>query len=266
MQNHLSDDDRRRLGEANAELHRLQQQVSQKQQRQDRTRSLRQMAEQMRREGHRLATGYQGLHWQLEDADRLLMRGLLWAVGAEAVWLPEYDEVAEWLADNEGRGLMLVGDCGRGKSVITTKIVPMLFETGKIRCEDGYKMARPEVFTAQDLRTRMAEIMSHRVIIIDDVGTEPVARVFGETHNYFDELVNNAERLKKTLIISTNLTVDQLFGGLDEDPRSPTYRQVLTGRYDERTRSRLKAMTRQVYLEGDDLRDPQVVSRLNRGL
>ena len=67
------------------------------------------------------------VRWRLDDdpakavekAADLLMRGLAYSIGPTAQWLPEYDQVAEWLADNHGKGLMCIGDCGRGKTVIT---------------------------------------------------------------------------------------------------------------------------------------------------
>ena len=40
--------------------------------------------------------------------------------------LPEYDEVIDWMHDTRGVGLLLIGDCGRGKSIITTGLVPVL--------------------------------------------------------------------------------------------------------------------------------------------
>ena len=32
--------------------------------------------------------------------------------------LPEYDEIIDWMTNTDDKGLMLMGDCGRGKSVI----------------------------------------------------------------------------------------------------------------------------------------------------
>ena len=31
--------------------------------------------------------------------------------------LPEYDEVIDWMYDTRGVGLLLIGDCGRGKAL-----------------------------------------------------------------------------------------------------------------------------------------------------
>lgn len=40
--------------------------------------------------------------------------------------LREYAAVIDWMTSTAGRGLLLYGDCGRGKSVILTGVVPVL--------------------------------------------------------------------------------------------------------------------------------------------
>ena len=40
--------------------------------------------------------------------------------------LPEYAGIIDWMTSTEGRGLLLYGDCGRGKSIILTGVVPVL--------------------------------------------------------------------------------------------------------------------------------------------
>jgi len=189
------------------------------------------------------------VRWQLPDAESLLMRGLAWAIGPTAQWLPEYDGVVEWLANNDGRGLMCIGDCGRGKTVITRDILPLIFDNYiNVRFPDGnVGHIVYNYFLATELKSRWAEIERCKVICIDDVGTEPIAKVYGETHNLFAELVDLCNDRDKLLICSTNLTQTQLFGG-DED--GVTY----PPRYDQRTFSRLTANTVRVYFEGEDLR------------
>ena len=60
----------------------------------DRTKLMGDIARQYRRNG-----GFKGdrkVRWTLPDADDLLMRGLVYAIGPTAQWLPEYDQVADW--------------------------------------------------------------------------------------------------------------------------------------------------------------------------
>ena len=220
----------------------------------DRTALMGDIARQYRRSG-----GFKGdkkVRWTLQNADELLMRGLVYAIGPDAQWLPEYDGVVDWLKDNHGRGLMCIGDCGRGKTVITRDILPVLFQTViSVRFPDG-NTGHPiyNYFLAKELKSRWSEIERCKVICVDDVGTEAIAKVYGETHNYFAELVDLCNDRDKLLICSTNLTQIQLFGGRDDDPDSPFYGQVLPARYDQRIFSRLVGNTVRVWFEGDDMR------------
>lgn len=197
--------------------------------------------------------GFKGdakVRWTLQDADVLLMRGLAYAIGPKAQWLPEYDAVADWLSDNQGKGLMCIGDCGRGKTIITRDILPLVFKN-YIQIHDaqtGYWFHPVySYFQAKELKSRWDEIVRGKIICIDDVGTEPIAKVYGETHNYFSELVDLCNDRDKLLICSTNLTHAQLFGG-EEDGI------VYPARCDQRTFSRLVGNTVRVYFEGEDLR------------
>lgn len=197
--------------------------------------------------------GFKGdtkIRWTLQNADVLLMRGLAYTIGPTAQWLPEYDQVAEWLADNQGKGLMCIGDCGRGKTIITRDILPLVFKN-YINVYDAQAdyWFHPvySYYQAKELKSRWDEIVRGKIICIDDVGTEPIAKVYGETHNYFSELVDLCNDRDKLLICSTNLTQAQLFGG-EEDGI------VYPARCDQRTFSRLVGNTVRVYFEGEDLR------------
>ena len=223
----------------------------------DRTAMMADVIRQQRRRG-----GFKGdtkIRWTLPDADGLLMRGLAYAIGPTAQWLPEYEDVAAWLSDNRGKGLMCIGDCGRGKTIITRDILPVLFaKIITVRFSDG-NTGHPvyNYFLAKELKSRWSEIERCKIICVDDVGTEPIAKVYGETHNYFAELVDICNDRDKLLICSTNLTQVQLFGGRDDDPESPTYNQILPARYDQRIFSRLVGNTVRVWFEGEDMRMKQ---------
>ena len=115
------------------------------------------------------------------DARNVLARGIRHFVGDKAVWLPEYDKVAEWLSDNKGRGLLCIGNCGRGKSVICAR-----------------------------LNSCYEEYVQYKIISVDDVGIEPVASVYGEKHSYFTELVDAAEKMDKLLVITSNMNIEEL--------------------------------------------------------
>lgn len=169
------------------------------------------------------------VHIKTPDARNVLLRGLVYFLGDDAEWLTEYEGVAEWLSDNQGRGLLCLGNCGRGKTVITQMIMPIILRHWHGLVQNNY--------TALDLCERFEEIRQWKIICIDDVGTEPLANKYGEKHEYLSELVDDAERKDKLLIISTNLNAKEL-----------------RERYGERVADRLRKLTTQVVFKGSSLR------------
>lgn len=184
-------------------------------------------------------------HFQIPDARNLLMRGLRYFLGDKATWQPEYDAVADWLTDNKGKGLLLYGGCGRGKTLIAQKILPVIFQ--------HYLHKVLPCYTSRDLNERYAEVLQYRMVSVDDIGQEDNMKIYGTTHKYFSELVDEAERHSKLLILTTNLR--------KMIPRDEQGRPVATdsapsleGRYDIRTVSRLRLLTKDIPFVGDDLR------------
>ena len=227
LSDHITDEQRQALEEA------ARQSEAQQNRHKDRTRAMGEVVAQQRRRGFRISDSKVRFH--TEAADQVLMRGLAYFCGERAQWLPEYEDIAEWLTDNGGKGLMCIGDCGRGKTMITQRIIPMLFGS-YIRLTDGTKPAIA-CYTAIDLLERFDEVAQYKTVCIDDVGTEPNQKRYGVTHNYFAELVDLCERQEKLLICSTNLS-----------------REELTERYGLRTMDRLTALTKRVFFEGESLR------------
>ncbi len=161
-------------------------------------------------------------------------RGLLWQglrhlVGAGAQWLPEYEHVARWLAGNGGLGLMAMGNCGRGKTLLVGRVVPLVIHMAVRRIVAPY--------SALDMNDRPDEVKSRHLVYIDDVGTEGVSVRYGVRRLVFPEVVDEAEKRGHLLLCSTNLTPDEL-------------RQ----RYGERTLDRLRAIVRPVAFSGASLR------------
>lgn len=163
------------------------------------------------------------------DARSTLARGIKHFVGDKAVWLPEYEYVAEWLSDNKGMGLLCAGDCGRGKSVICQKVIPVIFQYWHKKIMN--------TCTAIELNSMFDEYQSYKILSIDDVGTEPIANRYGEKRNILQEVVDLAERKQKLLVISTNMNEQQM-----------------RERYDIRTMDRLRALTKPVIFTGGSLR------------
>ena len=182
---------------------------------------------------HLTGTGYkpvpERVNIRIPDAKKHLTDGLKFFLGENAKWLPDYDRVAEWLSDNKGRGLLLVGECGLGKSLIGMRIIPLLL--------NYYCRKVVSIYTAQELNTQPDEIISNHILYIDDVGTEDISNIYGNKRIPFAELVDAAEREGKLLIITTNLDEEHLIE-----------------KYKDRVFDRLKAITRKITIIGDSMR------------
>lgn len=165
----------------------------------------------------------------INDSNKILMHGLRYFLGDKAEWLREYDEVASWLSGNEGRGLLCYGNCGRGKTVICGKVIPVIFH--------HYFRKIVSCYDAQGMNDMFDEVKNKHIIYIDDLGTEGLSVRYGEKRMCFPELADEAEKRGKLLILSTNLTIDEL-----------------RNKYGERTIDRLKAITKTVLFQGESLR------------
>ena len=140
-----------------------------------------------------------------------------------------YRPIVDWMTDNKGRGLLMIGNCGLGKSLIGKYILPYLIR------DSCRKVVN--IFNAQELNSKPDEIMSYHIIYIDDIGTENVSNIYGNKRIPFMELCDAVEQKGKLLICSTNLTLDEL-----------------AEKYGERTIDRLRATTKVVPFVGQSLR------------
>lgn len=174
---------------------------------------------------------------KIPNAEQRLRGGLDYFVNyfskgdvAKATWNEEnYRPIVDWMTDNRGRGLLMTGSCGLGKSLIGKYILPLLIRDS---CRKIMK-----VFNAQELNSKPDEILSYHILYIDDIGTESVSNIFGNKRVPFMELCDAVEQQGKLLVCSTNLTIEEL-----------------REKYGERTIDRLKSTTKPVSFTGDSLR------------
>lgn len=149
---------------------------------------------------------------------------------SKAAWdEANYRPVVDWMTDNQGRGLLMIGNCGLGKSLIGKYILPYLIR------DSCRKVVN--IFNAQELNSKPDEILSYHIIYIDDIGTENVSNIYGNKRIPFMELCDAVEQKGKLLICSTNLTLDEL-----------------AEKYGERTIDRLRATTKVIPFVGKSLR------------
>lgn len=144
------------------------------------------------------------------------------------VHIPEHDEIIDWMMDTKGKGLILVGDCGRGKSSIITGVIPVIFNMryGKLI----FPLPATDMLNAKNL-------LQTSFYCIDDVGTESIKNYFGEKSEVFASVMDDAERHFKPVFISTNLTGQQIID-----------------RYGKRTMDRIVRLCRIVKFKGESFR------------
>jgi len=193
------------------------------------------------RDGHGFNPYPERLHIQIPQAREQLAAGLRYFLGDRAQWLPAYDEVAAWLADNHGRGLLCVGSNGLGKTLICQNIIPVLLQ------QNMRKIVK--VCSALDMNQHLDELLRIHILSIDDVGTEPVETInYGVRRIAFSELVDLSEKQGTLLILSTNLRTTY---GTDKDGNIVP---SIEDRYGLRTYDRLKAVTKTVVFKGKSFR------------
>lgn len=166
---------------------------------------------------------------RVPNAKDVLWRGIQYFTGGNARWLPEYDEVAAWLAGNQGRGLLCYGNCGRGKTLLCGKIIPIAinFFCRKITA----------VKDAQQMNKEVDALKKEHLLCIDDIGTEQELVKYGERRMAFCEIADEAEKKGHLLLLTTNLSLNEI-----------------SVKYGERTMDRLVAVTKRVQFRGESLR------------
>lgn len=172
----------------------------------------------------------QTVKFSVADAETIFKNGLRYFLKDSAVWQEEYRPVVDWLSDNKGKGLLLSGNCGTGKTLICSRIIPVLLYSGcnRLMCIQCHSV---------ELGRRLKEMMLQKIVVIDDVGSESLYQEYGNKHYAFNELVDNAERKGNMLIVTTNLCINDL-----------------TAKYGERTIDRLRGLTKLVTFTGKSLR------------
>jgi len=153
-----------------------------------------QIAEQMKTFG--ISHG-EPLIFRIPNAAMELSSAMEYFIGRDFVWLPEYDQVAEWLADNQGRGLCLYGNNGTGKTVLIQKVIPALlfrFHGKIVKCVNYY-----------DLNANADAVITRRLLSIDDAGMETEGVIYGNKRWIFPEIMDIAEKRNNVVIFSSNL-------------------------------------------------------------
>lgn len=112
------------------------------------------------------------------------------------------EQVIKYLENTHGKHLCLLGSCGTGKTLLATKIIPLVFSA------NFQKIFK--VIKACDLNDRLQEAKSYPFVVIDDFGTESTAVNFGNKVEAFNEVIDSIEGRKCFFVLTSNLDANQI--------------------------------------------------------
>ena len=140
----------------------------------------------------------------IPNAKEALIAGLEEVMRHKVEWLAEYTQIVNWLTDNRGKGLLLIGPPGVGKSEICMKVIPLIFRMVLHKVFSRYQAT--ELCNEATYRSSLRQ----RFIAIDDFGIEGTFYDYGNPHIVFSEIVDGIEKRGTLLIANTNLTLEEI--------------------------------------------------------
>lgn len=170
-----------------------------------------------------------GINFKFEDAETIMCLTMQEFLGNDFTWLPEYDEIADWLTDTKGKGLLPYGSNGVGKTVMCRYVIPGIFDVCFQKVVSYYDY--------YDMNKKADDIMAKKYVSIDDIGNEEQHVSYGSKQWILPQLVDRAEKNNNLLILTTNLTPDDLLN-----------------KYGTRTLDRIKAVTRRIKIKHKSFR------------
>lgn len=162
------------------------------------------------------------------------------ARGTDRAYQPLSADVAamidDWLSDNHGRGLLICGTTGCGKTLLLDCIRFFLKNYAGLR----YFISR------QTIEQYMSEPSDAKALMIDDLGREPkiTTQSYGNVSSPIDLLFDKVEREGVLLLATSNLKP------VSDDRNERTIASV----YGDRIWSRIKNNMKVIYISGKDLR------------
>ena len=190
--------------------------------------------------------GRKKMYIHIPDARQRLETELRKHLGENMRWLPAYDDIVSWIADNKGRGLLCVGTPGLGKSLICRTVLPAIIG-GKWSVCSAVEMTANEGKVS-----RVDTLMKECRVVVDGLGTETVkTNYYGQQRRPFFDLCDAAEQNGNLLLVTTNLSTTPI---PKSNPQSALYPDSILNRYGNDVISRLRALTKVVTFQGDDMR------------
>lgn len=123
-------------------------------------------------------------------------------IGVEIKKTNLIQQVINYFEDTKGKHLCLLGTCGTGKTLLATKIIPLIFIA-------SFKKIF-KVIKACDINDRLQEAKEYPFVVIDDFGTESTAVNFGNKVEAFNEIIDSVEGRKCFVVVTSNLDANQI--------------------------------------------------------
>lgn len=124
------------------------------------------------------------------------------AIGIDLINTKLVQEVILYLKNNNRKHLLLLGSVGTGKTLLATKIIPLLIFSNFKKIFKVYK--------ATDLSEELDDAKKYSYVVIDDFGTESTAVKFGNKIEALSEWVDSLENRACLAIATTNLDANQI--------------------------------------------------------
>lgn len=127
------------------------------------------------------------------------------------------EEYADTFAQGEGKGLLLCGRSGLGKTFLMNCIAQRVLERGySVVVVSAYKLieAMRRFQFGEEGMDQVQDMLSCDLLCIDDLGSEPMLR--GITVSSLYHIINERRNAGRAVVITTNCDSDQLYEKYDD--------------------------------------------------
>jgi len=127
------------------------------------------------------------------------------------------EEYADSFEAGEGKGLLLCGKSGLGKTFLMNCVAQRVLERGfSVVVISAYKLieAMRRYQFGEDSAEQVQDILSCDLLCIDDLGSEPMLR--GITVSSLYHIINERRNANQSIVVTTNFTPEQLDATYDQ--------------------------------------------------
>lgn len=108
---------------------------------------------------------------------------------------------------SSAKGLIFFGDCSSGKTFFAACIVNALLDNGYRCIMTNFPKIINQMLHTKDVQGVINQLIKYDLIVLDDLGVEPKTE-FATAQVY--NVVDSLDRAKKTMVITTNYTSDEI--------------------------------------------------------